>query len=254
MHEQMNEPFSFVGENLVKHLTKTAEYAREFGRPNYLKVVSNRLCVASCGRVNINDGKIGQLIQNTALFHDMGKAADCYQIQFESGKIPEKPKFFLHEIPSAIICNRISKVLALDQQENFLLGFTVLNHMNAMRPLVKMKELLLDNWIPYHKEGWTFSRYGASLATIFGKIGISDLRPFLLPVNRTEAEDYLSKVENIASDRNNGWVRLYCLLLAPLIVGDNLSARQRNDNRLENASRMKFIQELEETVRIFERN
>jgi len=239
----MNGPYAYPGQNLIQHLQNTSKRAETFAGRQYLRIVSDRIFVASNRKVEIGPERVGAVIRIASLLHDIGKADNSYQAQLEFTKSPRKSSFFLHEVPSAVIGDRVSNKLQLGWTESFLLSFSILNHHNAMRSLEEIRSRLGDR-----RRGWSFDRWNRSLRPLLDSISISDPSEVLKEIRLSEIESYLNRMEGIASDRNKTWTKLYSFILNPLIAGDNLDALDRDHDVQQSASRMKFIQELKEAI------
>jgi CRISPR-associated endonuclease Cas3-HD len=239
VQQKLNGPYAFTNQPLADHLQGTAQIADKFVTETYASTVSKRLYLSSQMSVNIKPDTVKVLIRRASLLHDVGKAADRYQSQFER-PAHHSPTFYLHEVPSAIVCDRVSQELELGFHERFLLSFTVLNHMNSFRPL----ERICDEVNASNQREWSFVRYGQSMPSIFNELGVS-CNQVLRPISYKETRDFIDGQRANASKLEYRWIRLYCMFLSPVIAGDNLDAQKRGTANLS-PSRLKFIRELGE--------
>jgi CRISPR-associated endonuclease Cas3-HD len=246
----MIEPLAYVGQGLIAHCQDTMKIASCFADKQYLRIAADRLMVASNKTVAIEPGRIRTIVRMSSLLHDIGKADDDYQTQFALVRKPKAPSFFLHEVPSAVIGDRVSSILHLDWAESFLLSFSILNHHNAMRSINKIKSIVEDTQ-SLRRNGWRFRKWSESLNPLLEGISASEVYDILRDIKLNEVESYLNRMQVIIDDRNKMWTKLYSLILNPLIVGDNLDALKRDSEEVLSSSRLKFINELKEAVRIY---
>ncbi|MEM3449290.1 MAG: HD domain-containing protein, partial [Nitrososphaerota archaeon] len=161
----MDRALADMKQCLIHHLQNTAKEALNFAKDLYLEIISQRLYVVSEGTLKLHPTSLRRIIHVSSLLHDIGKAADQYQNQFTRciSNPNFKPSFLLHEVPSAVICYRFACTLNAEDEEIFFMTFSTLNHMNAMRPLQKIKLLLKQ----MYNKNWSFLRWGSSMLPIF---------------------------------------------------------------------------------------
>jgi len=152
----------------------------------------------------------------------MGKGADEYQRAYDDEcHCKYRSGFRFHELPSAVIAYRLGSELGLTEDERDICFITVLQHVNAMRDW-----LACDLGREVETREWNFKDHGDVIrAFIKGQFGAE----VKLDVSLREAIDLLDRSKRSLRERRS-WGGLYCLLLAPLMVGDNLDAsRSRGD-------------------------
>jgi len=195
--------------------------------------------------LNLEPDRITMLIRHAALVHDIGKGADQYQRRLDSACLPTGDKrfsFIFHEVPSAVISWRLCQELKWKEEERILVFLAVLQHSSAMRDWlakgpIRELEKMFRFW-SFHDHGVEISRF---MNTHLGSV-------VELGVEAQEARDIMEGVTNKWLRRHGiTWVKLYCFLLAPVVVGDNLDAyEERKDNLSE--GRKWFVEELSEAL------
>ncbi len=227
--------YAYTNQKLEDHSVNTCKVALEYSAHNYAKVCARRIRSAS-GK-NLSSDDFIDLVKISALFHDSGKAADSYQKQFE-GPPPERPAFYLHEIPSAIMAKAVMEGVDYDREWIYLVSLAILFHHTAMRPFGIQEGILRSRSV-----FWTFSKYRPVLDELSGTFLKGGLR--ISKIGIEEARSFMEWVERIAQDKEKSrFAKLYCLILNPLIYGDNIDAKSRGGDKVKS----RFIKELEETI------
>lgn len=226
--------FAYTNQRLRQHSEKTMEYALKFSSKDYAEVCAKRINAASKKKI-ISADEFMELVKISALMHDTGKAADKYQEQFE-GTLCENPSFYLHEIPSAMIAKSLMEESGYDKYYVFLVSIAILLHHTAMRSFDE-QEISLGN---SKNNGWIFRGWKKDLDEIS-----SALFKRTSPLNCIEAKkakSFLDWIRRIAGDNEEcRFAKLYCLILSPVIYGDNIDAKSRGGRK-----RSLFSKELEE--------
>ncbi len=243
-------PYAFTEQELLSHLQNTHNYSMKFATVHYLKIVQRRLFVVSEGALDPPLKKLGEIIQIASLFHDIGKVAEHYQNQKQLRDRCQKqsdpkqrkfPTFFLHEVPSAVVVDRIARELGWCFEESFLASFSVLNHHNSMRPFGRIMGEI--RWLP---RGWVLqNRWTHELLPLCKRFDLDTA--VLKNVTFDECEKYMLQMKNIISNRNLRWPKLYSLVLNPVVAGDNIDAKSRNDGTVSTFRKV-FVKELEEAM------
>jgi CRISPR/Cas system-associated endonuclease Cas3-HD len=186
-----------------------------------------------CRRFNamglqVEQPTLSNILKIAALLHDLGKAADCYQI---SGRT----SYYLHELPSSVICWRLCEELRLSGENKILISLVVLQHMCTLRDWLggwKISEL--------RKEIWQFTRFRTEVQNFLSKnFGIS----VKLDVETSNIKKVLLEIKNALQNHRMKFLKLYTLLLAPLSTADNLDVYEFKKDNLDN-SRKWFVEEL----------
>ncbi|MEN3007178.1 MAG: CRISPR-associated endonuclease Cas3'' [Candidatus Methanosuratincola petrocarbonis] len=227
--------FAYTNQELKRHSVNTMNHALKHSGENYAEVCVKRIRSASGSPIFSPDEFIG-LVRVAAALHDSGKAADSYQRQFQ-GTPPERPSFYLHEIPSAIITKGLMEEAGYDPDSVFLVSLAVLSHHTAMRTYSR-QERLLDK----ANQPWTFRKCKSDLDELSESILGTKLH--FSRIDRDCAKNFMEWVDRMAGDcRNNSFAKLYCLILSPVIYGDNIDAQSRGGY-----NKSRFVEELEETI------
>ena len=224
-------PYAFRNHPLVDHMTGCLRIVEKFleVNPNYLHVVGVRLMKAG---LNTAEPKlIETMLKLGATIHDIGKAYRHYQERIEK----YGGGFEYHEILSAVSCYKIlSNNLSPESQGlKILLLMAVLNHHQAFResvPKILSDTYFVKNVLHIAKGGLCDS--------------VSNIEPALkmlgLTIEEVFAKDYpefkslLEKVRYTLKlflqrrfDDNRRWLKLYSLLMFPIILADNLDACEK---------------------------
>ena len=241
-------PYAFKNHPLVDHMTGCLRIVEKFLEinPNYLHVVGVRLMKA--GLNTAEPELIGTMIKLGVVIHDVGKAYRHYQERIER----YGGGFKYHEILSAVSCCKVlSNSLSLESQGlKILLLMAVLNHHQAFRESVP--KILSDTY--FVKNVLHIAKGGLC-------DNVSNIEPALktlgLTIEEVFAKDYpefKSLLENVRRvlklflqrkfDDNRRWLKLYSLLMFPIVLADNLDAYEK---RSGSSSRL-VIEELRRAV------
>lgn len=238
-------PYAYNNHPLVDHLLKTSEIVEWIVKSyNLDAIVTHRLriCLRMSGVSGdwLNRNIVRDLFYYTSLIHDVGKAAIEYQRIFDDNGVPKgRVSFYLHEIPSAIICYKVLMEKGFRDEIIKLGALTVLMHMSAARnPLLLGITEIRKNF----PKGWNFSVYSEFLS--------QELKiPMVDSIRLSDTINFIELMKNFIVDVNNKYAKIYTIILAPLIAGDNIDAsRARSGDKSISQSRRKLM---EEFLRIF---
>lgn len=238
-------PCAFTGHALLGdegHLCQTEKYAIKCVADD-AGTIARRFSMAG---VPLDASDVKSLVRLTCICHDVGKASDEYQRQFnDKCELIAKslPSFKFHEIPSAVVAWRICQELSVDRTQSVICFVTVLQHLHASRDWLSASEqrrIICEDM--RFKSGWNFRKFGdATRQFLKDKLGVE----VELDVRLDEGIRIVDQMINwLRRIRESSWPRLYCLILAPLMVGDNLDATKSRGNNVS-ASRAAFIDELQ---------
>lgn len=226
---------AYSNQDLKSHLINTSNIALKYSGQYYAEVCARRISYAS--RKEFSPQQFIQLVRIAAAFHDAGKAADRYQMQFV-GQACKEPSFHLHEIPSAIIAKNLMKEAGYDVDSILLVSLAVLFHHTAMRPYGS-QEAFLSSRSNY----WTFSKFKDDIDDL--SADVLKTRFSLSRIDNEDAKSFMAWVKDMTGNSEKSrFAKLYCLVLGPVIYGDNIDAKSR---RSDNKKRL-FVEELEETL------
>jgi CRISPR-associated endonuclease Cas3-HD len=153
------------------------------------------------------------LFELSVLLHDIGKAGEYYQEQFDDNCVGKLPSFIYHEIGSAIFFydniddERVKKLIALAE----------LNHLNAIRGISSLSEKKLPKGCDTRM--LKLKRYGKVLLDTLRDKGFN----IHFHVRDYTFDDYNRMILDIANS-NEPYLKLYVFFLTPIIVGDNLDS------------------------------
>lgn len=233
------KPCSFQGEPLIEHLLRSMNIVEKNFSERYYRIIARRISIATGEKYNCEE--IAYSLNTSILLHDIGKAAEVYQRNFNDKCECKYKRFFeLHEIPSSIITfNSLKDRVDYDLAE--LASLSVLLHMSSFRPFNKIL-YRLKSFSRENSDGWIFSKYTKErLSNILEKYSLD--ASILIDISPREAEKFLyEKKKYIDSFKTPS--KLYILFLAPIVIGDNLSAFKFRANKIENKSRNTFMSEL----------
>ncbi len=214
-------PYAYKDHQLFEHLEGTADKATRYLNSLGQNVICNRFSKLG---LNINNEELKEVVRLSALLHDIGKAADNYQSNLYS--------FNLHEIPSAVITERVLKEQKMTEEHKDLIVITVLQHMNSMRDWISVNRYVKNY-------GWRFTKCNNEVRSFLNKHGLRD--DIDLEVTPSNAYELIHVYQN--KSRSNKWLKLYNLILALITAGDNIdSYRARKDTLGPN--RRWFVEEL----------
>ncbi len=227
-------PQAYPGQELAEHLLETAKIAEKVVDENRLHLVlHHRLKVASkysAEKPQTEPEEIKRVYRITALLHDIAKAATIYQKSDQQNR-----SYIYHEIPSALITQNYLEIQGIDHELATLASIAVLLHMSALRTPLDRK--IVHELKRRFKEGWNLAPYKEYLEE---KLGLESL-PEKIEIK--EIIDYLQFIDKYLRSRNRNHQKLYVLILAPIIVGDNLSASRARGGVFTGWRRM-FMEEL----------
>ncbi|MGC9113019.1 HD domain-containing protein [Acidilobus sp.] len=207
----MKKPCAFSGQSLVDHSASSYKMVASLLAGSYPLVVARRL-----RRHGIEIEDPARILRVAVELHDVGKAGEHYQGQFDDECNPlhgKQPSFKYHEIGTAIF---FYYGLDLDEKLRVLLALAELNHLNALRGLPDFNFSRLPQG--FSPDMLKLSRYGKQLLNGLG---------YSYDVRDYTADDYVRMMRGISSYVNQGYLKLYVLFLAPIIVGDNLDSASR---------------------------
>ncbi len=215
-------PYAYKDHQLFEHLEGTVDKATRYLDSLGQNVICNRFSRLG---LDINNEELKEVVRLSALLHDIGKAADIYQ----RGNLRS---FNLHEVPSAVIAERVLKEQKMVEEHIDLIVITILQHMNSMRDWMSDKT--------YSKNyEWIFTECSNEVRSFFNRHGLRD--DIDLRVTPDDANELIHSYQN--KSRSKSWLKLYNLILALITAGDNIDAyRARKDTLSPN--RRWFIEEL----------
>lgn len=244
------KPCAFTGQTLEQHSAAVAEIAKQFLEKGNLETICRRLNYAG---IKTDRRAVYDMVLAAAVFHDVGKAIKPYQDQFDwecRCLKKDDPSFPFHEIFSTVYFKRV-----LSNNYNgelaMLALLAVLNHMHAIRDY----ENLVDVFNPEKNKPEQLRRIMNEAEidddTRCGLVGFLSGYGFSKHVldealgERVTWQDLYALGKDIEeAEQKIAGIRLYVLILLPVVVGDNLDAAARRRNDYESSSRRAFIEEL----------
>ena len=217
------KPCAYIKQSLIKHSVDSYQdlINSKLFSDNYYRVVSRRL-----ERVNIflSSKEVKDLVRDLILLHDLGKAGEYYQEQFdnECNMLNNgKPSFLYHEIGSALF---FYNGYDAKREVRELLALASLNHLNAIRGIWSYSQIRLPG----------FDNRMLKLE-IYGNILLEGLKNSLtrdISIKNYTFDDFSIMIESLVK-RNMiyKYHKVYILLLAPLIMGDNLNSLKRVNSK-----------------------
>ncbi|MEM2156991.1 MAG: CRISPR-associated endonuclease Cas3'' [Candidatus Jordarchaeales archaeon] len=237
------KPCAFVGQPLTSHIEGCLSMLEAFTRKNqgYFEVASRRIR-AALGERTVEPEKVEEMARLAVLFHDVGKAYNYFQKRFDDNCSSNRVGFQYHEVASAAMCYKfLSTQPKWASVEKVLVVLSVLNHHHAMRNPFKMISEGDDRGkvLGIVKEGFC----EGDLPSTFEKFNVN-LRGAVL--RGEDVSSFYSWINGVRKmNRVEKWLKLYVLVMNPLIIADNLDARRRGE---VNEVRRAFIEEIEEVV------
>ncbi|MEM4949547.1 MAG: CRISPR-associated endonuclease Cas3'' [Candidatus Jordarchaeales archaeon] len=241
------KPCAFAGQSLSSHIEGCLAVFKSFAEKNenYFEVASRRLRSA-LKDTTVPPERLEEIARLAILFHDVGKAYNKFQARFDDNCSQVKEGGFqYHEVASAAMCYKFlnSQGDAWSMIEKALLALSILNHHHASRNSIKMmSERESDAKAKVLKLVESGFCEG-DLQPVFGRFNIN-LRGLVL--RGSDVESFHSWLNGLRQAQKAGrWMKLYILVMYPLIVADNLEARRRGGM---NEMRKMFVKEIEEVV------
>ncbi|AEE94619.1 CRISPR-associated HD domain protein [Acidianus hospitalis W1] len=226
----LSKPCAFIKQTLFDHSMGSYAVLSKFINYTYYAVISRRL--KSVG-IQLKPEEVKRLIEISVKLHDIGKAAEYYQNQFDENCLSNKkePSFIFHEIGSSLFFYYSN--YTNDNKVKRLLALAALNHLNAIRGLADFK----PNQLPKgaKEEMLKIEKYGKVLLSKLG---------FNFEVRDYTTDDYIKMMNdfiNRPKDEDLKLYKLHNLFLAPIIIGDNLDSHYARSI----SERRRFIKLLE---------
>jgi CRISPR-associated endonuclease Cas3-HD len=252
-------PCAFTGQSLGAHLRCTAHIVQDMLVHGYAHTVARRLGTMG---LNANPEEVEELILLAALFHDTGKAVTYYQKQFDNDRgcrSNKGPSFSYHEILSAVHFQRYLEKSGrkYNSELSLLAVLAVMNHMHAIRDYSDLVEApgLQRSQIP---PGLVVTLKESQVRAEDVEVLVMDLREFDVldldafrdalarDITEKDVRDLLGMVSDL--ERSKSFTRLYATLLLPVVVGDNIDARNKRRSDKEYNWRKLFAEELARLV------
>lgn len=220
----MTKPCAFINQDLVSHSIGSYTQALRMLDDTYYSSITKRLEKVG---INVDKTEVKEKIELVIKLHDIGKAGEYYQEQFDENCNPirDNVSFIYHEIGSALFFyhnfkDKIGKLLTL----------AVLNHLNAMRTIKDLSPTSFPKG--YKIEMAKLQKYG--------KVLLDSLDYSSYSVKDYTLQDYNQMMNELLRERGP-YLKLYTLFLAPIIVGDSLDSQYARNS----SNKRRFIQLLE---------
>lgn len=222
----MKVPLAYIDHELFIHLLNTKEKAINYAEKLGIKVIQKRLEALS---MKLTIDEIRKIIEISSILHDIGKAADYYQKDFS--KENSEMKFPLHEVPSAMISEKVCEKLGIKEEAKHFVFLTVLQHMNTMR------DWLSEN-IRINRD-WSFNEFKDQIESFIKRNLEIDIE--ISKINKDDAKKKINEYKKIVSE--NRYLKLYTLFLVPVTIADSRDAYEFRKTNIS-PSRRKFIEEV----------
>ncbi|HDI10311.1 MAG TPA: CRISPR-associated endonuclease Cas3'' [Euryarchaeota archaeon] len=240
------KPCAFKAQSLSDHISGCLGLLRKYLDRNreYPLIVSRRIEVASGGDVEISSEEVKELLKLCVVFHDLGKGYEYYQRRFDRNCLTRNgASFEYHEIISAISSYKYSlnKWGEADPRTN-LLTMSVANHHHAFREMSNMTHNRVSRKISEILKQGVCEEIGNIYYVLEG---IDPEIPEHISLEQRDLVNFLNWIRSQYRMKQKGtlrWIKLYTLILKPLIIVDNIDAyRARKDSRERFSS---FLREL----------
>jgi CRISPR-associated endonuclease Cas3-HD len=234
----IGHPYSWCDEELVQHAKSAKEI---FGR-----CFERRTAVALKVKLKLTSpvdsiALIGRLV---TILHDAGKAHPYYQQKFERhcvdpqrncNECKKKPTFFAHEVFSSYMTYRLIVNLpttfwrSIDEM-HFLARLGALAILEHHQTIRRLDDILN---VPFDAGPWKHE-YAGDLLGLLPEIDGSTLTRIQdeEPMSLQEISRRLLRSLRDAQIANRARLKLYCLLLGPLCICDNASARLSRPSKM----------------------
>ncbi|QKR00724.1 CRISPR-associated endonuclease Cas3'' [Metallosphaera tengchongensis] len=241
------KPCAFHEQELTSHAKGSVDQMLTFFDDHYFTVLHRKLnhYLRKLGsNLDLDPQQVKELVKFLTAFHDIGKAAEEYQVQFDDAcrAKGEKTSFVYHEVGGALFLwyNRWE-----DEFLKVMSVMSVLNHLNAIRGLHNLNESKVK---PGHLK---LGRYGSAfLSQVIDQTKVRN--PFMTTYEvrdyeKYEVQDMVSQLSSFASSKLE--LKYYVLLLTPIIVGDNLDSSSQRKKDQSYKSKSRFITAIETEVK-----
>ena len=248
MNMNQAKPYAYRNQPLTDHIIGCLKHLEIFlqTNPNYPQVVCTRL--KDAGIEYTEPSIIEDMLRLGTGIHDLGKAYRLYQERVEryGGGFKD------HEVLSAVSCYKIM-IDSENRELKVLMLMAILNHHQAFREnLPNIITGLLDqsarNVLRVASSGLCDTVHNLDQA--LEKLGLSVESAF--PRDYQEFKDLFDKMRGMLDlylrrrfDENRKWLKLYNLLMFPIILADNLDAYEK---RSGSASNRLIIRELRRAI------
>ena len=213
------KPCAYIKQTLIEHSIGSYQDLVNFKlfNDNYYRVVSRRLERVG---ISLSVSEIKDLVKDLVILHDLGKAGEYYQDQFDdecNTLNNERPSFLYHEIGSALF---FYNDYSVKREIRELLALASLNHLNAIRGIWSYTQIMLPG---FDERMLKLERYGNMLLE-----GLKDKLSSDIKVRNYSFDDFSIMIESLVKrNMKYNYHKIYILLLAPLIIGDNLNSLKR---------------------------
>jgi len=248
----MKIPCAFIGQSLEDHTKGVIKIIKKlFISDNYHEIVADRL---RRNGINVHPDNVRQAILIAAGFHDIGKAIEYYQSNFDDqcNCITSYSSFPYHEIISAAsILYPLTNVFS--EELKFFIIMTITNHLIALRPYEgydyefnKVNKIISKNknrFVSHEKICeivWEETGIKIMPEEPNQKL-INDLKEYLK--NLIQRPTISINNSNMYYTRHN-YQKLYTLFLLPVVIGDNLDSSLEREKDESSKKRRLFIDEL----------
>ena len=236
MDLRSDKPYAYRGQSLMDHVAGCLGKLEDFLRinPNYVRVIYARLLSAGVNVAKQED--VREMLKLGVIAHDLGKAYNYYQDRVEK----YGGGFEGHEILSAVSCYKMVGGLKDTDPFKVLLLMSVLNHHQALRESIP--ELLMDGAGSLIRKIKDVARSGLcdsvyNLEPVLEEAGLNveevfakDYSEFELIFDRIRRLLVFFLRENF--DENKRWLKLYSLIMFPIVLADNLDACEKRGGSL----------------------
>ncbi|ACP34799.1 CRISPR-associated HD domain protein [Sulfolobus islandicus L.S.2.15] len=230
----MIKPCAYEKQGLIDHAIGSYKVLSGKISESYYKIISRRL---ERYGIFLDLNGVKEIVKDVVVLHDMGKAGEYYQDQFDDNcnSLKSNFSFIYHELGSALFFYNDYELIDVEKAEEVksLLTLAVLNHLNAIRVI---SDYLVNKFPDKFDERMIkLNNYGSiMLQNLRGVISKS------LKV-RDYTFDHYHDMLYAFSKKSDKYLKLYNLFLAPIMLGDNLdSSLVRN-----NGSKTRFVRILE---------
>ncbi|MCI2414684.1 MAG: CRISPR-associated endonuclease Cas3'' [Candidatus Aramenus sp.] len=237
------KPCAFDKQELLSHALGSVKMMEEMFDGNYFEVVSKRLNKAVRG-LNVTKEDVKNLVTFLTAFHDLGKAAEIYQEQFDNNcnALRKNTSFTFHELGGALFLWRNEWE---NQSLKVMSTLTVLNHLNAIRNFNTTRHEMYKV-----KDGHLkLQKYGKELVNelLSNKVRNPFMKTYKVEdYTPADLQDMFNELASYATSSLK--IKLYVLFLTPVIIGDNLDSTTSREKDKSYSSKSHFISSLLEEV------
>jgi len=230
-------PCAFEGQSLESHVDGMLKLVERLPKNYYLAAVTR----FKAYRMNVSTGDVKELIRTLIVMHDFGKAYSKYQDYFVNGckciRGEGECSFYGHETLSAYAMHGLFRG---EHSLRTLVTLAVIRHHEAARDLLHNQLRREDQYEIAEQDIETLRSLLSNCSRWLDSSKLGEVRM----VTGSKLDRFIAEFGDTVM-RSGAWLKLYSVLLAPLMAADKVNAsesreKEKKDNAYLEASRAYF--------------